>query len=229
MNVSTDKKLASAEIYTDIKDRLCSGKFIQGSRLRAEKLRQTYGCSASTMREVFFRLACEGHIESIEQKGFRVPMGTAEIRTELIGLRVMLEKEGARLSLEKGDLEWEAQLTASYHKLNHIELTIVDTGKILPHVLVWNKAEFSFHEALISACGSRLLMNTHRNIYERFRQHLIGDDTSFGFRRENIAEHRQILDAALARDFDLCQQRIESHINKDLTRRSKFHKHAKLA
>jgi DNA-binding GntR family transcriptional regulator len=223
------RKLPSAEIYADMKDRLASGKFIQGSRLRAEKIRAGYGCSASTMREILFRLACEGHVEAIDQKGFRVPMGTAQIRTELIGLRVILEKEGLRLSLLNGDLEWEAQLSASFHKLNHIEETIAESGRIIPYLKVWNQAEFDFHRSLISACGSALLMDTHRNIYDRFRQHLVGDDTSFGFRRENIREHRQILETALTRDLDQCQNAIEIHIDKDLTRRSKYHQHAALA
>ncbi len=154
---TADRKYSAAEIYADVKGKLTSGKFLQGGKLRAERLRHTYNCSASTVREVFLKLACEGHLEAIEQRGFRVPMGTSESRTDLIRMRVLLEKEGLKLSLENGGLDWEAELAASYHKLAHIENVIQQSGKIVSNMLFWNEAEYAFHKALISACDSKLL------------------------------------------------------------------------
>lgn len=215
------KKLSSAEIYDDVKAKLTAGKFLQGGKLRAERIRHNYNCSASTVREVFLKLSCEGHLEAIEQKGFRVPLGTAENRTDLIHMRLLLEKEGARLSLEKGGLDWEAELAASYHKLAHVENIIMDSGKILPHVAFWNEAEYSFHKTLISACGSKLLLEMHHNIYNRFRQQLISDDTNFGFDVTNVKEHKLIFEAALRHEVSTCVDLLQTHIDKDLRHRSK--------
>jgi DNA-binding GntR family transcriptional regulator len=217
-----NRKFSSAEIYADVKTKLTTGRFLQGSKLRAERVRHTYNCSASTVREVFLKLSCEGHLEAIEQKGFRVPMGTPENRTDLIRMRLLLELEGVRLSLEKGGLDWEAELAASFHKLAHIENIILQTGKIVANMNLWNDAEYNFHKSLISACGSKLLLETHHNIYNRFRQQLINDDTNFGFDEHNVEEHRLIFEAVLTRDFKVTSDLLSSHIDKDLRHRSKL-------
>ncbi len=222
--MTTATKYSSSEIYSDIKSKLTIGKFLQGSKLRAERLRLNYNCSASTIREVMLKLSCEGHLEAVEQKGFRVPMGTSESRTDLVRMRVLLEKEGLKLSLENGKLDWEAELAASYHKLAHIENVIQQSGRIVSNMLFWNEAEYSFHKALISACESKLLLETHYNIYNRFRQQLISDDTNYGFDIRNIAEHKAIFDAAIKRNYPLCSSILESHIDKDLSHRSKLQK-----
>ena len=224
---TADRKYSAAEVYADVKGKLTSGKFLQGGKLRAERLRHTYNCSASTVREVFLKLACEGHLEAIEQRGFRVPMGTSESRTDLIRMRVLLEKEGLKLSLENGGLDWEAELAASYHKLAHIENVIQQSGKIVSNMLFWNEAEYAFHKALISACDSKLLLETHYNIYNRFRQQLISDDSNYGFDVRNIEEHKAIFEYAIKRDYPLCASILETHIDKDLRHRSKLQKFAR--
>ena len=222
-----DRKFSAAEIYADVKAKLTSGKFLQGGKLRAERLRLTYNCSASTVREVFLKLACEGHLEAIEQRGFRVPMGTPESRIDLIRMRVLLEREGLKMSLENGGLDWESELAASYHKLAHIENVILQSGKIVSNMVFWNEAEYAFHKALISACSSKLLLETHHNIYNRFRQQLISDDSNYGFDVRNIEEHKAIFEQAIKRDFALCSSILETHIDKDLRHRSKLQKVAR--
>lgn len=217
------RKFSSSEIYLDVKTKLMAGKFLQGGKLRAERLRHTYNCSASTVREVLLKLSCEGHLDAIEQRGFRVPLGTSETRIGLIHMRLLLEKEGAKLSIEKGGMDWEADLAASYHKLAHVENTIMQSGKILPHLTFWNEAEYSFHYTLISACGSQLLLDMHHNIYNRFRQQLISDDTNFGFDETNVKEHKQIFEAALGHQTEICLALLDKHIDKDLRHRSKVH------
>lgn len=221
MSKSAKQKTSSQQVYEDLKAALAGGNFILGSRLRAERIKEKYNCSASTVREAFLRLACEGHLQAIEQKGFRVPLASLKVRNELISMRVLLEKEGAKISIENGDLDWESEVTANYHKLNLIEKRILKEGKVKPYLSRWNQAEYDFHWSIISACNSDILISTHKNIYERFRQNLLGDDMNFGFTKDIFKDHKDIMETALDRDYPRCAKAIEHNIDKDLTRRSK--------
>ncbi len=210
------------DLYSTLKEQLVAGKYIQGSRLRADRLRHNFNCSASALREVFLRLAAEGFLEAIPQRGFRVPRTSPMTRNDLVMMRIMLEQQGVTLSIANGDVDWEAAIVSSHHKLARIEDTLNNAQKRAHLLSEWNAAELDFHQALISACGSPLLIQTHENICNRFRMHLLSDDTLYGFRDININEHREIMEAALARDSEICCQRLATHINKNLTGQSKY-------
>jgi DNA-binding GntR family transcriptional regulator len=205
-----------ADIFNDMRHRLITGEFEHGTKLRAEKLRGDYNCSASTVREVLFRLSTVGLVEFQEQRGFRAPERSAQRQHDLTHMRILLESEGACLSIRRGGIEWEAQLSAAHHKLSHIETRVRASGDIVPLLGLWSKAEQEFHETLIGACGSTLLMRTHMVIYEQFRQQVVSAETNFGYFPENIAEHQAILDAALIRDETLICSRIHDHLARNL-------------
>lgn len=205
-----------ADIFDDMRHRLITGEFGYGTKLRAEKLRTDYNCSASTVREVLFRLSTLGLVEFQEQRGFRAPEQSFERQHDLTHMRIMLESEGACLSIRLGGVEWEAQLSAAHHKLSHIEMRVRSSGDVIPLVNLWSRAEQEFHETLIRACGSPLLLRTHSTIYQQFRQQLVSAETNYGYFPENIQEHRGILDAALERNEDLVRQRIHNHLARNL-------------
>lgn len=204
------------DIFEDMRHRLIAGEFPYGSKLRAEKLRQDYNCSASTVREVLFRLSTFGLVDFQEQRGFRAPARSAERRHELTHMRIILESEGACLSIRMGGVEWEAQLSAAHHKLSHIETHVRASGDMVPLLNLWSRAEQEFHETLIGACGTSLLIATHRTIYAQFRQQIVTADANYGYVPQNILEHQGILDAALARDEALIRSRIHDHLARNL-------------
>ena len=59
--------------YRELKKRLTTDTYDHGQKLRAEMLREEFACSASTVREILFRLASEGLVHFQDQRGFRVP------------------------------------------------------------------------------------------------------------------------------------------------------------
>ncbi len=207
-----------ADIFDDMRHRLITGEFGYGTKLRAEKLRHDYNCSASTVREVLFRLSTVGLVEFQEQRGFRAPFQSVERQHELTHMRILLETEGACLSIRMGGVEWESRLTAAHHKLSHIETRVRSSGDLIPLLGLWSRAEQEFHETLIDACGSGLLMRTHAVIYEQFRQQLVSAETNYGYFPENIREHQAILDAALQRNEDLMRVCVNDHLARNLTR-----------
>ena len=179
-------------------------------------MRQEFGCSASTIREVLFRLSTVGLVEFREQRGFRVPEKSPRVLNELTHLRVLLEAEGTAMSIRLGGVAWEARLTAAHHQLSHLEMRLQSAANRDPFVDLWFDAERQFHETLISACGSESLRATHHQVYCRFRQQLMVEDRAFDFISGNIRHHQQILDAALSGDEALTRQKIHDHLARHL-------------
>ena len=203
-------------MYEHLRDRLVSGEFDPGQRLKSERLRLDYDVSASTIRELLFRLSTVGLVDFLEQRGFRVPQQSASLRYDLTRTRIMLECEGACLSIRHGGLGWEARLTAAHHELKHIE-TRVRTSEVTPELLaLWTGAELKFHRTLIEECRSELLKEFHLQVYQRFRQQLITCDIEFTFVPENIDQHQGILEVILQRDDELVRQRIQTHLARNM-------------
>lgn len=209
--------VAETDIYSVFEKRLTSNYFKHGARLRAEVLREEFDCSASTIREVLFRLSTVGLVFFQEQRGFRVPLRSPEKLIELTHMRVLLEGEGAVLSIRQGGVAWEARLTAAHHKLSHIEKRINARKDDEEYIDIWSSSETEFHQTLISACGSQTLKQMHGRIYMQFRQQLMEMDRRFDFVSENIKQHADILEAALAGDEDATRLRIHKHLARHLT------------
>lgn len=205
------------DIYRNLRYRLISNGFAHGAKLRAEVLRDEFGCSASTVREVLFRLSAVGLVDFMEQRGFRVPERAPEKLIELTHMRVLLECEGTVLSIRNGGVAWEARLTAAHHQLSHIEKRIHGLEDPTDLVDIWFSAENEFHQTLISACGSATLQKMHEQIYAQFRQQLMVVDRRFDFVSVNIRNHASILDAALSGDEDLTRAKIHDHLDRHMT------------
>jgi DNA-binding GntR family transcriptional regulator len=208
------------DIYDSLQVRLISAGFEHGAKLRAEVLREEFGCSASTVREALFRLSTVGLVVFQEQRGFRVPRRSPEKLIELTHLRVLLEGEGVVLSIRNGGIAWEAKMTAAHHQLSHIEKRIHGADDPSEYVGIWFRAEREFHETLIAACGSETLKEMHARIYAQFRQQLMVADRRFDFISENIQHHSEILAAAVSGDEELTRQKVHDHLARHLTGRT---------
>jgi DNA-binding GntR family transcriptional regulator len=77
----------------------------------------------------------------------------------------------------------------------------------------WARVHRDFHDALLSGCGNRRLLDIARglraeaDLYQRWSVAL-GSEPN----RRIDDEHRGLLDAALARDGDLAVERLREHI-----------------
>ena len=131
-------------------------------------------------------------------------------------MRILLEGEGAILSIRTGGVGWEARLTAAHHQLSHIEKRIHSSDDPAPLEPLWFKAEQEFHETLISACNIDTLKVMHGRIYAQFRQQMMVVDKNFDFISDNIQHHSSILEAALSGNENLTRQKIQSHLERHL-------------
>jgi len=208
MSLESSALTAGETAYARIRGDLVFGRIAPGQKLRLETLREVYGVGIGTLREILSRLSAEGLVLAEGQRGFEAPpVGMAELR-ELADLRLLLESHALAQSLAGGDVEWEGRVVAAHHKLEVVEgRMIAGRSEEAP---AWKRYDCEFHQALISACGSRALMQAHANAFDRYLRHLM---VAACFRGAVATdEHRRLRDAALARDVDAAGGVLREHI-----------------
>ncbi|MEM8729593.1 MAG: GntR family transcriptional regulator [Pseudomonadota bacterium] len=211
-------RVETPEIFDDLQRKLMTSELRPGEKLKPAELQGLYGCSANTVRDVLLRLSKVGLVDFEMQRGFRVRASTPERRRDVTKFRILLEQEGARLSMLHGGVGWEAKLTAAHHKLSHIESQIAQSDDLVSYLGLWSDAELEFHETLISSCDSPILRETYGDIYVQFRQQMVGLERDFGtsYFQSIIDEHQAVLEAALNRDVEACKTAIYSHLKRNL-------------
>lgn len=194
--------------YLRLRADIVCGRLLPGERLTLDRLREAYETSVGTLRENLNRLSSEGLIVAEGSRGFQVtPISAANLR-EVAAMRCLLESHALRESFEAGDMEWEGDVVAAHHKLASMELRM-QTGE-RSQAQVWKEYDREFHHALISACGSRVLLETHAVIYDRYlRYQMVA-----AVYRGGIAagEHSHLLDCALKRDWKGAQKTLTQHV-----------------
>jgi len=198
----------SESAYRRIRTDIVFGKLLPTERLKLERLREDYGASVGTLRELLARLASEGLVVAEGQRGFEVAPVSAENLRELAALRLLLESHALDGSFRAGDMDWEGRVVSAYHKLSAIEKQLLASERA--DAETWKRYDWEFHHALISACGSNALLETHAPVYDKYlRYQMIA-----GIFRGEIAaqEHRKLLDCALSRDSNTARDVLTIHI-----------------
>jgi len=195
--------------YRRVRADIVHGRLAPGQRLTLERMRQAYGTAVSTLRELLNRLASEGLILAEGSRGFEVASISATNLREVADLRVLLECHALRSSFESGDMEWEGRVVAAHHKLSAMEAKIGGGERTLQEA--WRRYDVEFHRALISACGSQVLLDAHAAAYDKFLRYLM---IAASFRGEAAAaQHRALLKFALARDWASAQSTVATHVD----------------
>ena len=194
--------------FRRIRDDIVAGALPPGKKLKLDSLKARYGASVSTLREILNRLASEQLVVAEGQRGFEVAPASAENLREVADLRLLLESHAIRLSLQTGDLEWEGRVVAAHHKLSVVEGQLL-AGEI-DRTAQWVRYDFAFHNALISACGSRTLLDLHASVFDRFiRYHML----AASFRGAAVMDdHRALFDLAMRRDAEGIVAKLTGHI-----------------
>jgi DNA-binding GntR family transcriptional regulator len=195
--------------YRRIRADIVFGRLAPGQRLGLDRMRETYGTSISTLRELLSRLASEDLVVAEGQRGFEVaPVSAADLQ-EIAALRLLLEAHALEQSFAAGGLDWEGSVVSAHHKLAALERNLL-AGEAADAAL-WKRYDWEFHHALIGACGSRALLKAHTAAYDRYLRYQM---VAVVFRGEVAAdEHRKLLDAALARDATTAQEILRGHID----------------
>jgi DNA-binding GntR family transcriptional regulator len=171
-------------------------------------MKQDYGASISTLREILNRLASEKLVLAEGQRGFEVTRVSVDDLKEIAALRELLETHALIQSFAAGDVEWEAEVVAAHHKLSLMENRMKAGDR--SNTETWKRYDWLFHQALISACGSRTLMETHGGVFDKYLRYQM---LALSYRGDVAArEHRQLLECALERDSAAACKILIAHI-----------------
>jgi DNA-binding GntR family transcriptional regulator len=194
--------------YRRLRADILFGRLAPAERLRLDRVSRTYGTSVSTMRELLNRLGSEGLIVAEGQRGFEVAPVSPDDFREVAAMRQLLECHAIEQSFAAGDLDWEGRVVAAHHKLSVMEGRMIAGDRADPQT--WKRCDWEFHHALISACGSRVLLQMHGAIYDKYLRYQM---IAVIFRGEVAArEHQRLLQCALARDAATAQGVLVTHI-----------------
>lgn len=211
-----DPKTLAERACLALRRDIIEGVHLPGAKLRVEHLKDRYEVGAGTMREALALLLSDALVCAEGQRGYRVaPISQSDLE-DITSMRVMLETEALRRSISNGNDEWEGGLVAAYHRLSKAEDPLDATGS--ENALAWEMRDRDFHEALIGACGSpwlRYMLGVLHRQSERYR-HLT---SAYGSMPRDVrADHREIFDAALAKDSQRAGNALEAHLRRTFDR-----------
>jgi GntR family transcriptional regulator, carbon starvation induced regulator len=209
LHVSLPRTIAES-IYRRIRQDILWMRLAPGAALRSDQLRARYNVGISPLREALTRLASERLVTSVGQRGFRVAPLTAYDVEDTMQTRLLIERDALARSIENGDIAWETAVVAAFHALSRNPVPKAPG----PATEAWATHHRQFHMALISACGSRWQMDLAGLLFDQAERHRMLR-TKFAppqkLKRDTVREHKQIFEAALARDVKAAARALEKH------------------
>ncbi len=197
--------------YERLRADLLACRLRPGERLRINDLCAALSVSLSAVREALSRLTAEGLVVAEPQRGFRVaPISAAELK-DLTATRITIETLCLRRAIEAGDVGWEERLVAAHHRLARTPERA--EGDALRVSEAAAEAHAAFHRALVAGCDSAWLLRLRDLLYaqsERYRRLSIPLARA---ERDLAREHRELMEAALARDADRAVRLLADHLS----------------
>lgn len=205
-----DVKSPSLEemVYSRLEEEILSGELQCGTALGEIALSKRLGVSRTPVRSAIHRLAEEGLVEVVPNRGATViGINTADlidiyrIRKRLEGLASSLAAE--RITKEELDnLAETVELAEFYIKKNDTE-----------HI---KELDTVFHSIIYKASGSRFLSRTLSELHRKIKSYRKRSLSVPGRLERSEAEHREILEAIKAGDSEMADKLTSLHVQRAL-------------
>jgi len=199
-----------AEVAFDVLRRqLLTGTLEPGAPLRLERLKRELGIGFTPLREALMRLSSEGLVEVEDIRGFRAAPASLADMEDIMLSRAHIEAKALEQSIRLGDVDWEASIVGHFHRMTRHSPGDSETGLVSGD---WGKAHRDFHLSLIAACNSRWLVRFWQILFDqaqRYRHLSVVQGAQY---RDDLSEHRTLMEAVLNRDTVAALQASRSHI-----------------
>lgn len=211
-----DSAIVSAtRLRATLRGDILTGKLRPGTKVNIEDLADRYETSHIPIREALIGLVSEGLVKREERRGFFVAAFTTEVLEELIKTRCWLEERALSESIANRTVEWEENLVLALHWLSRTDRYVDATRQQLNPA--WDERHKHFHQVLISACGSSLLLRYCQEIRDRVDSYrFITESANPAPFEARPDEHRLIAEAALAGDTNSAVELLLKHYRQTL-------------
>ncbi|MFC4311508.1 GntR family transcriptional regulator [Steroidobacter flavus] len=195
-NTAVAKTIAD-QTYQHIRRDIISGALPPGTKLAMEMLTKRYDVGLSPLREALVKLTGDALAVAEGQRGFWVSQISLDELQDTMNTRLLIETQALSLAMEKGGPEWERAVNQAYEELSSLEDHLKEGDNAT--FARWESANRRFHEALVSACGSKWLIRLRSMLHyhsERYRMISLAEAS---VERDVHDEHEAIVEAVLGR------------------------------
>jgi DNA-binding GntR family transcriptional regulator len=204
---STAPATRSDWVEDRLRQAILRGEFEPGQRLHANDLAERWAVSATPLREALQRLAGDGLVEMLPQRGARVSELSLDEAAGIYELRLLLEPVALRQSLEASDDDHRAEIRSAFAAFRSSRTS---------HDGI--EAHGTLHAILLSRCPSTWMLRITNQLADASRLFQITSVTTGPQHRHPVKEHRAIVEAATAGDVDACVALHEQHLRTTLDR-----------
>ena len=204
----SDGETLTEAAYEALRRDIIRGVRTPGERLRIGRLSDLYAVGPTPLREALQRLSAEGMVLAGGNRGFTVIALDMEEFRDLNIARTALEREALRLSLLRGDEEWEVGVISAAYRMRKADAALAGGDLDLDR---WEAANEAFHRAMVAACGSKWLLRLRKTLHDQCERYRRASVYLRRGSRDLGAEHGRIVEAVLARDVDAAADLTEAH------------------
>ena len=201
-------EIAYDAIYADI----LSGDLAAGSKLRIDTLKEKYSIGPTPLREALAKLSAIGFVQSERNRGFSIPELTLADLRDITNQRKLVEISALRQSIAQQDEEFEAELVAAYYRLSRLDDGMRNNDTEI--LTDWEDRHRTFHQTLIQGSRSPWLIRFQSVLYDQADRYRRQYMPTTRLPEEVFDDHKQILDATLARDADTACALLDTHIER---------------
>jgi len=194
-----------AHIVEKLRHDILEHKFAPGSRLVENDLTHRFHVSRGPVREALRRLAAEGLIEHLPNRGALVrKLSRNEIR-ELFEIRIELEALAARLAANAQDEAERSRFSQAIAPIYGSD------ARSAPDYLEENAA---FHSAIMDLAGNRQLHELALHLQLPLLMAQVGDVLSASVLDDSVREHRELATAILTHDANAADAVLRAHLGR---------------
>lgn len=158
----------------------------------------------------------QGLVVASGRRGFFVRELSREDLLDITHTRVLIEREGIRLSMERGGDEWEASVLARMHRLRlFVERHGDSFGEQGDELDLLHR---QFHASLLGGCQSPRIMQLSDNLYSQAYRYRCILMKTWSDPDHYIANHEGLASAVLARDLERASDLLRTHLYSTLRR-----------
>ena len=191
------------QVYKRVREAILEGELAPGAVMSQVALADDLGVSRTPLREALRMLQSEGLVDAQANRRVTVKPISATDLEELVLMRVALETEGMRLSVNRLQPEDIAALEGRLAEMAHFAEAKDYERWTLPHN--------AFHRGLTAPAGERVnaLLGQLSDHFERYRRVHIARSPKAWL----TIGHREILDACKAQDRELSARLLAEHLS----------------
>lgn len=203
----TEKATTATLVYQRLRTDILKGVLKPGQKLQIDAIAARYEAGANPVREALNRLTSERLVDRKDQRGFFVPEIHIEDFRDLVKTRCWIESKALEESIAHRTQQWEDNVILTFHRLASTPIRMPEDGGDNSE---WEARHRAFHNALIAACGSVWIIRMCNEMMDHAERYRYISMVKSYPRRDSVAEHARIMEAALQGDAERAKSELVS-------------------